>query len=368
MKFTVETKQLIKNLKTINLVKTKVNKKGDNIQFSNILFLAKDGVLTLKKISAENTIEIKMYVDVEENGSIELNESIADIISNITDNEITITDKKIIKSNGEINIFAKEEFVTLHIDKIEYSENQITVTEVDFIKMVNTEYALAKDEVRPILTGLCIKGNETCSLDGYRIALRKTSNMSNDFYRDIILNKTCVGILNKSLDKKSKGNVTIAVNNMEDYVKITYGKITLTSRLLEGEYINYKNILPQEYRIKFDIETDIFASAVKSLLGYKKEDQPLIKLNIDTMENILTLTRNTIENTFTEKLNIKAESNKENLLIAFNAKYLYDMLNNYKKTEDVITMEFQSAVSPCLIKNNDETMTDLLLPVRLMNK
>ena len=121
--------------------------------------------------------------------------------------------------------------------------------------------------------------------------------------------------------------------------------------------------IPDEYNLRVTVKrSELLESIERASLIAKDSNTNLIKLEIN--EENMVITSNSQLGKVREEINIILQG--EPLQIAFNSKYLIDVLKN-AETEEVV-MEFSSSVSPCIIKNKDnDSSIYLVLPVRLLN-
>jgi DNA polymerase-3 subunit beta len=138
--------------------------------------------------------------------------------------------------------------------------------------------------------------------------------------------------------------------------------LPIITRLLEGDFINYKQIIPEEYSTKAKVNTiDLLESCERASLLAREGRNNLIKMSVK--EDIMELSSNAEIGKVLEKISIVTQG--KDLDIAFNSKYLIDVLKVIES--DQIELEFTTNVSPCTIRPVDSEMyTYLLLPVRVI--
>ena len=132
-------------------------------------------------------------------------------------------------------------------------------------------------------------------------------------------------------------------------------------RLLEGDFIDYKKLLPREHNTKIKVNTKDFLNSIEraSLLSQSDKNN-LIKLSI--REKIVAITSNTDKGNVYEEVQISLEG--DYLDIAFNSRYLIEGLRNIES--EYIYLEFTTNINPCIIKPiEDIEYNYLLLPVRI---
>ena len=133
--------------------------------------------------------------------------------------------------------------------------------------------------------------------------------------------------------------------------------------MLEGEFINYRQIIPDEYGTSIRLKNiDLLESCERASLLAREGRNNLIKMNIS--KDILEITSNAEIGEVREELAVETEG--KDLEIAFNSKYLTDALKVIE--DEYVNIEFTTSVSPCIIKpEGSEAYTYLLLPVRVLS-
>ncbi|MGL5244918.1 MAG: DNA polymerase III subunit beta, partial [Sarcina sp.] len=226
-----------------------------------------------------------------------------------------------------------------------------------------TSFAIAQDETRPILQGILfeIKNNQLnlVALDGYRLAVKSEHIDSVNNISTVVPGKTLNEVA-KILDDNNDDTVNITCT--DNHILFNLGNTKIISRLLEGEFIKYDSLLPQEHKVLIEVNKQDFQNGIeRASLMVKEGNSNLIKLNIQT-DNII-ITSNSQMGKVREEVSIDLQG--EELEIAFNSKYLLDVLKNMDDNQ--IIMELTSSISPCIIRNkNNYNCKYLVLPVRLI--
>ena len=223
-----------------------------------------------------------------------------------------------------------------------------------------TAFAVSIDETKPLLMGELIefKNNSInmVAIDGFRVAIKyiKNSNFVGDA-KIIIPGKTLLDI--SRMIPNNIDNIKIGFD--EKHASFIIGETILTTRLLEGEFINYSQIIPKEFTTKIKINTKDFLNSLDRACLVAKNN--LIKIEI--LEDSLKISSKNDEiGNLEESIFIELEGS--NLEIAFNAKYFMDALKNID--EEYISLELNTNVSPCILRPyDDDSYIYLLLPVRI---
>lgn len=283
--------------------------------------------------------------------SIAIDENTLKVIEKIKEYELNFLDNLITTNKREIK-FTEYEMIEI---KENIYEEVISIDKEEFKILMHTLQFTAQDDARPILKGISFKDNEVCSLDGYRLCLRK-GNFKLD--SDYVISGTMLKSALSLIDKRTK-NVIIEFNKNE--CKITIDNNFIKGNLLEGTYINYKGLLfNDEFKTNVIIDKEILKDEMDFLLSQKleKNERNIVTMFIDN-ENIIFKTNN-MSNSI--KVNIDGKITGDSVNIAFNGRYIKDVIKNHT---DKIEFNFNGSNSPCIIKSAGVDGLDLILPVRI---
>lgn len=332
-----------------------------------ILLCAKGDQLTLTGYDLEIGIETYTQAEVVQEGEIVVNARLfGDIIRKLPDSFVEIeTDAEnnvyinCLSSRFKIKGDSAKEFPKLP----DVNENELYNIPQDLLKNMikQTVFAISQDQTKPVLMGELLEivdGNiSLVAIDGYRLAVRSCSvdNISNNI-KVIIPGKT-LNDVNSLLS--SEEDVRVGFDDKNAIFMINETKII--TRLLEGDFIDYKKLLPREHNSKVKLKTkDLLNSIERASLLSQSEKNNLIKLSI--RDKVMAITSNTDKGNVYEEVNLELEG--DYLDIAFNSRYFLEGLKNIDSEE--IFIEFTTNVNPCIIKPVDGVKyTYLLLPVRI---
>jgi len=146
-------------------------------------------------------------------------------------------------------------------------------------------------------------------------------------------------------------------------MQCTFGNIRLSSVLLAGEYIDYRRILPGEFKtVAKASRTEVSDAIDRASLMAREGKNNLIKMSFH--ENSLRVSSNAEMGDVEEEL--EAVLNGENIDIAFNSKYIVDVIRNVE--DEDLYMHFNTSVSPCVVTPiSGEEYLYLILPVRVFS-
>ena len=156
-------------------------------------------------------------------------------------------------------------------------------------------------------------------------------------------------------------NVKLLLNDKKAIFII--GNVKVVLRLLDGEFIKYKDVLPKDNKIKVKVSrSDLMESIERASLLSKEGKNNLIKFAIK--DTIVTITSKSEEGNVREEVLINKEG--DDLDIGFNAKYVLDVLKSIDDEE--IYMLFNTSITPCLVEPiSGDSFEYLILPVRITN-
>jgi DNA polymerase-3 subunit beta len=370
MKFTCEKEKLLIGLN--NVVRTSVGRTTSPI-LEGILIILKNKQVIL----TTNDLEIGMEYIIREANILEEGKSVvdckmfSDIIRKLPDSEITIqlNDKNLLVIECEGSVYKlstmnAEEFPTLPTINVEKS---IEISQKSIKDMIRrTIFAVSVEENRPIFTGCLIQIVENrlfvVAVDGFRLALRKAAiAKGNEDFSAIIPGKYLNEIVKNLSDTDDL--ITIGISKNQALVELKNCKIV--TRLLEGEFLNYNNVIPKERetRIKVtksNLQNAIERAAIFSISSVEKEKKYPIKLYINAGSVIISCTSQTGD----AKEEVLCETSGKELEIGFNPKYMLDALKIIEDEE--IYMDFGSNISPSILRPVlEDKFTYMVLPVRL---
>lgn len=354
----------------ISIVQKAISNRTTQPSLQGILLKAEDQKITMIGSDLDLTIETELNCDVIEEGTILVEAKLfGDIIRKLPNDKIKIEDRDNLihitcrKSTFNLVCLNKDDYPSLTIIS---SDESIKIPESILKNLIKTTiFSVAQEETRPVLTGVLFEFNKEnlnlIALDGYRLAFRAENIKSNFDVKEIIPGKT-LSELNKILTDCEE---LVEMSFDKNHILFKTNNTKISSRLLEGEFIEYSNILPTEFEVMFSINKNEIQECIERASLVTRDgdsNTSLVIFNI-TNDNILEISSKSKLGNFNEELIVK-NIKSNNLRIAFNSKYLLDIFKVIE-TED-ITMNFNTAVTPCIVKGfNDDTAIYLILPVKI---
>lgn len=330
-----------------------------------ILIIAENSHITLIGSNMDLIIETKVQGNIIEEGRVVVDSRFfGDIIRKLPDATINLESK----DNKNIIIeYSSSTAVLLHMDANEYpslpdikKETTFQISQGLIKNMIKgTIFATAQDEFRATYTGILFEVSagtlNLVSLDGYRAAIR-----SEKIESDLIISKIVPGkTLNEVYKILEDNDTLIDISFASNHVIFSLGNTKISSRLLEGNFVKHEDIIPKEYNTKIIVKKNKLLSSVEraSLMGREEYGNKVI---LEIQDDEMYITANSQFGKLREKINIVLHGS--DLKIAFNSKYLIDVLKVMDNDEIVIALN--NSVNPCVIKNeNTDNCIYMLVPV-----
>lgn len=372
MNFTCDKDTL---LNTINIVSKAVSTKSTmSLQECILVTVEEDGFKLLAndlQIAIESN---KVICNVKETGSIALDARIfSEIIRRLPENTLTIKTNDnfvtIIKSG-------KAEFKLLGLSSEDFSvlpivekNNEYIILSQDLRTMIKqTLFAVATENPKIALTGelLDIKDNiiNIVAVDGFRVALRKTKLQSISEDTSVVIPAKTMNEISKILQTENESKVHMYFT--DKHALFEMNSCIIVSRVLNGDFINYEQVFTEDFdTIIYLNKTELISALERSLIMAKDSKKNPVKLNMNN--NTLEITSNNEMGTTYDELAVDMEGKP--LEIAFNPKFLIDSIKVIE--EEKISIQFTTALSPCIIKGIEAKNVDienhkhLILPLRI---
>lgn len=316
-------------------------------------------------------IESTLEADVIQEGSFVVASAMfGDIVSKLSSDAISIN----VENNSSIVITSDQTQFNIQIQPADEfpslpdidAENSLTIGASLLSKIIRqTRIAISQDESRPVLTGSLMEVENgimtVVSIDGFRMALKKTALDTAITTKVVIPGKT-LSELGKILQGKFEDK-DVKISFAANHVVFEIENIRVISRLLEGEFIKYSQILPNDYKTKAIVNASELSDAIDRASVIIREGKGnSIKLIVSDKK--IKIKSNCEYGSSDEEVKISLEGH--DLEIGFNYRYLSEVFKVID-TEEII-LEFTTPVSPCLVKPlGEDDYIYLVLPVRLSN-
>jgi len=342
---------------------------------SGIYLKAENNTLKLSATDLDIAIECVLPAQVEEAGALVLPARfLADIIRKTPTPEIDITTEpdsftaKIVSGKSEFTLhgYNPEEFPILP----SFEDSEAFSIEAALLKKAiqQTSFATLHDEARPVFTGQLFEfsphGINIVATDGYRLAFRHLRILQPER-----MNAKNVIVPGKSLQELSRvlsmreNETEIKVNLSDNQIAFKMSDSILISRLIEGQYPNYQQVVPQDLPIDLELKTAEFLDACERAALLSKDGPGIIKLEIKPEGKVvLTASSPEVGQTYEE---IMLPTVPESMQIAFNVRYLIDALKAIDEAE--VFFRLAAPLRPTVLRPREtEDQYCVILPVKVV--
>ncbi|MGE6540725.1 DNA polymerase III subunit beta [Bacillus luti] len=281
----------------------------------------------------------------------------------------------VIKSKNEQTITIQSEEITLNLNGFladEYPnvpsiDNHVEIqmeTEQLIEAFKQTAFAVAKNESRPVLTGVHIELDHNklicAATDSHRLAIRETL-ISTNMKANCIVPSATVNELLKLINNNLE---FVSIYLSESHIIFTFGTTTLYSRLIEGKYPNISNLIPNKFQTVIHMDRKKILQGVdrSSLLASEWANN---NVNLEIInESTIKVSSNASQiGKISETQQIDAIQGEKQLNISFDGRFMVDALRAIK--EETVTLSFGGSMRPILIEAGEQsTAVHLISPVR----
>jgi len=362
MKIQITKESLLNAIQTVQNI---VSPRATLPILSNILIETQGSSLKLVATDLDVGISCEIPVNLQEEGSITLPaKKFSDIIKELPDGNVVV----VVKKNNLVDIECEKcRFKLMGLPKDEFpkfpefkDKESLQIEQSTLKEMLSlTSFAVSHEETRYILNGILVEIKENnlklVATDGRRLAMaeRKLSATSKKEFSCIIPIKA-VNELNRNLKDDGKVSITLGTNQ----ILFDIEGVLIVSRLIEGTFPNYKQVIPEEVEKKIKLSRDGFLAAIRRANLLSTPDFQAIKLEV--FKNKMVVSKSTPDvGESREELDIEYQGKE--LIVGFNPHYLIDVLKNL--TEEFLFFELSDADKPGVIRTSGYLY--LVLPMRL---
>lgn len=232
-----------------------------------------------------------------------------------------------------------------------------------FIQTVNTvARAASRDETRPVLTGILVKfGKDKIKMvatDSYRLSVRETEvNSTLAEKREVIVPRASLEELARLQGQAEDEKIRVAI--VDGQAIFATGDVLLATRLIEGQFPNYQQLLPEEFKHEIVLEREELMEVVGRIGLMAQKNAPL---RLKLADGQLTLSAQTPQvGEARESLPVSYQD--EEVEIGFNPEFLRDGFESVDEEQAVLRVI--SPLRPGLIKGSGDEFLYLIMPVRL---
>ena len=325
---------------------------------------AAEGTLTLTTTDLEVSARLSIEIQVTEPGrALVPARLLADTVKSLSDAPVEFeADQsqariRCAAYEGALRLLPAEDFPTLQPP----SGNRIVAEAARFAEAVGqVARAASRDEARPVLTGVLVEvsreGVTLVATDSYRLAVRDLIATAAGEATAIVPERA-LSEAGRAAQALEKGEIEIFVD--ENQVAFKVGGLTLTSRLIEGEFPNYRQLLPEKYESRLTVSRQQLIDAVRRV-GLLARDTSPVRMEFNALGVKLSSSSPDLGQAVEA---VEARYEGEDMTAAFNPTYLADGLA--AAAGESVRLEVRDGLKPGIVRGESDEFTYLVMPVRL---
>lgn len=353
-------------LKGMTAVQNAISPRSTLPILSNVLLETIKNGLTITGTDLDIGIITTIPAKITTPGSITVPaKKFLDIIKELPESPIAISVRKnnmmqIVCENSQFKIMGipKDDFPKLP----EFKDKEPIILDQELLKIMlgMTSFAISRDETRYILNGvyILIKKNsiKMVATDGRRLALiEREIELAKNIDKKVIIPIKTVQELHRNLQEDGKISISFGGNQ----VMFNFGNFIIISRLIEGEFPSYEQVIPKEGKDKVVVDREKLLLATKRASLLTSQDSQGIKIDINKGKMVISKHSPDIGEA-REELDVIYKGSP--FSIGFNPHYIIDVLKNLD--EQSIGFELQNPEKPGVIRTKDKYIY-VVLPMQL---
>jgi DNA polymerase III subunit beta len=369
MKFIVSSSQLLKQLQHIAGV---INANTVLPILEDFLFEVEKNKLTVVATDLETVMRVQLDIEAKDSGKVCIPAKILmDSLKNIADQPLTFNIEKnfgieITSDNGKYKVMG-ENPDNFPKEPVADDTTSFTMTASALITAINkTLFAVSNDDLRPAMTGVFFELNKNfiqfVATDAHRLVRYKRTDVSCPKQDSFIVPRKPLNLLKSALPD-NEDEITINYNSNHLFVK--HGTTQMSCRLIDARFPDYKVVIPADNPYKMVVAKSDFQSALRRVSVFSNKSTNQVALNISGSE--LQLAAQDVDFSFEGNERMKCQYDGEDITIAFNARFLIEMLNAADSGEirlELATPTKAGILKPTELDDNEELLM-LVMPLML---
>lgn len=330
--------------------------------------------LTVVATDLETVMKVHMDIEAKDSGKVCIPAKILlDSLKNISEQPLTFNIDKnfgveITSDNGKYKVMG-ENPDNFPKEPSPDEANAFTMTSSALVTAINKAiFAVSNDDLRPAMTGVFFeldkKGITFVATDAHRLVRFTQSDVICPKKDSFIVPKKPLNLLKSALPDNAD-ELTISYNSNHLFIK--HGGTELVCRLIDARFPDYKVVIPVDNPYKMTVNRQDFQNALRRVSVFSNKSTNQVALAISGSQ--LQLSAQDIDFSFEGNERMSCQYDGEDLQIAFNAKFLIEMLNGVETDE--INMELSTATKAGIIKpteqSENEELLMLVMPLMLNN-
>ncbi len=363
MHFTILKENL---LKTTALVNQAINPRPALPVLGNLLLEVESNKLTMTGTDLQTTIKADVPVKMSRPGKTTVSARLfIDFCQSVSLDQVECKKEKdnvvVMAGSAKATIptIGDDEFPTT--GEFE-SESSLSFTAKKFVESVTqTTICAAPEEGRPILTGVLLEADgkkmNLVVTDGYRLAKKE---LKTEEQMQVVIPARALREAAKAVADQADTDVKLLVNRENNQVRLAMKNFSLTTRLLDGSYPNYEQIIPSSFVTEAFVNTKDLGAAIKLTALFARDVGNVVKLSFES--NAIQVNASTAQ-VGEAQTKVAAKIKGDKTKIAFNSRFLTDLLGTLKSKE--VSISLSGLTSAALIKGVDEKdLIYIVMPVR----
>jgi DNA polymerase-3 subunit beta len=338
-----------------------------NVQILSGVFLrAEAGRLNLAATDMELSLRSSLEAQVEGEGSVVVpGRLLVDLVRLLPENEVTFehrAEENVLHvtcgpSSATLNTYAAEDFPRLpDLDTV----GTFTVDRSSFLDTVSrVARSASRDESRPVLTGILVRFEAgklvMAATDSYRLSVKETALEGDTPDLEAIIPARALG----ELARIAQDGDTVELGVHENQVVFATGDAWLTSRRIDGQFPNYKQLLPEGFEHEVTLSRGELLDVVRRVGVMVQRTSPI---QLRFAEGELTVFART-QDVGEAKESLPVQFSGDPLEIGFNADFLREGIESI--AADEIQLRLISPLRPAVIQGDEDDPTYLIMPIRL---
>ena len=366
----------------LSLVSRAVPSRPSHPVLANVLLNADEETQQVRLTAFDLSLGIQtsFSADIQEGGTVTLPAKLlTDIVSRLPEGSITldVAAQEMLatitsSSSGRYQVRGMGADEYPELPTIEGSDGTQLPVENLIEGLRGALFATSSDETKQVLTGIHLtvepEGMEFAATDGHRLAVVQTLKpeaegapaTSAEF--DVTVPGKAMRELERMLQMHKSGEF-VAVRFDQGQLIFEWENQQLTSRLLEGQYPNYRQLIPRQFSRQMTVDRRLFAGALERIAVLADQKNSIVKLSLDAENGSLVVSVDAAD-VGSGREAIPAQISGESLEIAFNVRYLLEGLKSFNSSE--VQMQFNTSTSPSILTPlGGLKMTYLVMPVQI---
>jgi DNA polymerase-3 subunit beta len=354
MKFIVSSSQLLKHLQQISGV---INANTVLPILEDFLFEVENSKLTVVATDLETVMRIQLDIEARDSGKVCIpGKILMESLKNIADQPLTFTIDKnfgveITSDNGKYKVMG-ENPDNFPKEPAGDDTTSFTMTATALVTAINkTLFAVSNDDLRPAMTGVFFELNKDfvqfVATDAHRLVRYKRTDVSAPRQDSFIVPKKPLNLLKSALPD-NEDEITVKYNS--NHLFVTHGTTQMSCRLIDARFPDYKVVIPSDNPYKLVVDKASFQSALRRVSVFSNKSTNQVALTISGSE--LQLASQDVDFSFEGNERMKCQYDGEDLAIAFNARFLIEMLNSAETAE--VRLELSTPTKAGILKPTEQ--------------